>query len=58
MNTTSTSIHPETAIGYVHLAVSDLGRSLAFYDGKEEAERAVVGTEWSFEENLQAWNIY
>ncbi len=31
MNTASTSIHPETAIGYVHLTVSDLGRSLAFY---------------------------
>jgi len=31
MNTTSTSIHPGTVIGYVHLTVSDLGRSLAFY---------------------------
>jgi catechol 2,3-dioxygenase len=31
MNTTSTSIHPETVIGYVHLTVSDLERSLAFY---------------------------
>jgi catechol 2,3-dioxygenase len=31
MNTTSTSIHPETAIGYVHLTVSNLGRSLTFY---------------------------
>ena len=31
MSATSTSIHPGTVIGYVHLTVSDLGRSLAFY---------------------------
>jgi catechol 2,3-dioxygenase len=31
MNISSTSIHPETVIGYVHLTVSDLERSLAFY---------------------------
>lgn len=31
MNTTSNSIHPETSIGYVHLTVSNLKRSLTFY---------------------------
>jgi len=43
-------IHPDTRLGYVHLTVSDLGRSLAFYQRslgfqlhRREAETAYLG---------------
>jgi catechol 2,3-dioxygenase len=43
-------IHPNTRLGHVHLTVSDLGRSLAFYQGalgfqihREEGDTAFLG---------------